>query len=270
MVKFFSIVQQGVYDILAKRGFELKSAETAGDLSYAIYASDSVAYKLEHNAESKKFTLYRGTATEGVANDDFHSVTVYLFDPAEGEEESEADFVVCDFKDSLVEKAPVTKRNIQSRAAAQKEKESDETGAVFFVNRFPTLLPEVKAPLIAHKQHYGELLPNNFCEQCVSKAIYKLVDDNKDKQKMAKLFDFLSQMYNDGDLDVKAIIVQTLLAKFEKEIHVQIVEGYLSDELKKAWIAGKRYYGKELPPEKKTATQKLLEANAQMNNRLGE
>lgn len=55
------------------------------------------------------------------------------------------------------------------------------------------------------------------------------------------------------------------LQNFEKEIHVQIVESYLSEELLKAWRAGKKYYGKELPPEKMTATQKLLAANAQMS-----
>lgn len=264
MVKFFSIVQQGVYDILATRGFELKSAEENGDSANAVYANADMSYKLEYISEEKKFKLYRGTATDGVPNDDFQSVSVCLFEPSEGNEADEAELIVCDFKESLEIKNP-PKRSIQSRAAAQKEKESDETGAVFFVNRFPSIMPETKDPLIAHKQHYGELLPNNFCDQCVSKAIYKLVDENKDKQKMKKVFDFLSQMYKDGDLDVKAIIVQTLLAKFEKEIHVQIVESYLSEELLKAWRAGKKYYGKELPPEKMTATQKLLAANAQMS-----
>lgn len=269
MVKFFSVVQQGIYDILAKRGFELKSADEANGISDAIYANEDMAYKLEYNDVDKKFYLYRGTATERVPNDDFQSVSVYLFEPAAGEENEEAAMVVCDFKDSLESKTSA-KKSMQSRAASQKEKESDETGAVFFVNRFPSIMPETKDPLMAHKQHYGILLPNNFCEQCVSKAIYKLVDENEDKQKMAKVFEFLSQMYHDGDLDVKAIIVQTLLAKFEKEIHVEIVESYLSEELKKAWTMGKRYYGKELPPEKMTATQKLLAANAEMNNRLGQ
>lgn len=263
-MKYFSIVQQGVYSILASQGFEIKSAYVSEDDSYTVYANNETAYKLEYTDADKKFKLSRGTASEGEPNNDFKSVSVSLFEPAEGSEAEEAELVVCDFKESLAVKT-ASKRSIQARAAAQKEKESDETGAVFFVNRFPAILPETKDPMMAHKQHYGELLPNNFCEQCVSKAIYKLVDENSDKQKMTKLFDFLSQMYKDGDLDVKAIIVQNLLAKFEKEIHVQIVESYLGEELLKAWHMGKKYYGKELPPEKVSAAQKLLSANAEMN-----
>ncbi|MDR1564588.1 MAG: hypothetical protein LBS74_06490 [Oscillospiraceae bacterium] len=266
--KGFSIVQKQVYELLAEQGFALKSAQDDEEGITALYVSESLGYELKYSTDNK-FRLIRYAIEDGEKQGEGKVLETYFYDESSADAENEAALLASEFCDSLKVKKPGAITPAQ-RAQAKKDKESDETGALFFVNRFPSVLPEVREPLLAHKQHYGTLLPNEFCNQCVSIAILKLLEEKKEKQKLQKLFTMLSDMYKAGDLDVKAIIVQTLLSKITDESQQELAKSYMSEELIKAWHVGKRYYGKDIKPEKVSFMQKLLKSTSQQQSRLGE
>lgn len=255
--KGFGIVQDNVYGKLASMGYQLKSAGEEDGIIEAVYAGEKNAYKLKYEKESQKFFLLSTDVVDGEIGSNFSVVETYLFDDTAEQYEKEARYLAAEFCDTIESKSP--KRQAAQRAQAKKDKENDETGAVFFANRFPAVMPELREPIMEHKKYYGVLLPNEFCGTCVSAAMIKMLDDNSDKQKIKKFFDLLSDMYKSGDLDVKSIIVQNILAKITKNIHKDIAKENMSAELAKAWSAGAKYYGKKVKPDKKTMTQKVLE-----------
>lgn len=255
--KGFEIVQNGLYGTLASKGFELVPSKSENDnVTFAVFKGTETAYKIEYSEETKKFLLLRADVVEGEIDENNYAVLeTHLLE--DSSDEGDANFLAADFIESIESKTVIKKSRAALTAQARKEKENDETGIIFFVNRFPSVLPELRDPLIRHKEHFGNILPINFCEQCVNEAVLKMMRDGEN-QKMSKFFTLLSDMYKNGDLEVKSVIVQTVLKEISNPDHILTAESYMSDELIKAWRAGKRYYGKNVKPEKASLTQKLL------------
>ena len=256
---YFDAVKNIVSEVLVKKDYSLTSASEVSEgvfLAEFSGGNDRIAVKYEEKA--CKFSLLRAQGDE-----EYATKQVYLFDTAAGDGEAQAVSIGNDFAESLTEKSAqaATAGNLRQAPAAQrnKSKDSDETGAVFFVNRIPNVLPEVREPLLAHKEHYGQLLPNCFCEQCVNVALANLIRDNN-RTKLDKLFDFLGGMYHSGDTDVKSIITMTILNSIENENNISFVESLLPDELAKAWAAARKFKGKKVAPEKDTMTQKMFKS----------
>ena len=62
---------------------------------------------------------------------------------------------------------------------SKKERDTDESSAVYFVNRIPGVLPEFREPLLLHKVYFDMLLPNKFCEEVVNSAVARLLSGSK-------------------------------------------------------------------------------------------
>lgn len=260
---YFDIVSKKTGDWLISQGYSLdSSSESGAQDKYSRYAKDDTAVQIQYSSADKMFSISR--SDDGGEN--FNTLQVYLFDSDNGDGDSQALSIANEFIETL-DVSP--KSLIQSprgyQQPAKKDSENDETGALFFVNRFPNVLPEVREPLLAHKEHYGQLLPNTFCEECVNIAVANLISDGN-KEKLKKLLDFLETMYKTGDSDVKSIITVTILNSIEKEADIQTVEELLEPSLKKAWPAARKFKGKVLKPEKKTLSQKFLDSISEGNN----
>lgn len=248
--------------------FHLITSQESDGSESAILANDSLRVKMVYSPSLKRFYLFQGEPDGG--DDDFEEVQSYFFELSGDHaiDMKEAVSVGNEFSDSY-SAHPAMEVNVPtaSRVTARKDRENDETSAVYFVNRIPAVLPECREPLLQHKEHYEMLLPNKFCEEVVNAAVAKMLADKTQKGKAEEFFTFLEKMYGMGDLDVKSIITMTILNAITGEERIAYVEGLLSSDMNKAWRASRRYIGKNVRPEKESTYQQMSKKyRAQLNN----
>ncbi len=252
MKEYFDSVRNKLVEGLADRGFVVKSENYTGSNLAAIIENETEALLLEYVSKEKQFVLSRGEA--GCAKDDFVQAQAYLFDTAAGDEMRHTASVANEFLDTLQTRKTAAAGGTYRRQ--KKDKDTDESSAVFFVNRLATVLPECREPLLMHKNHYGMLLPRHFCEEVASVAVADAFRKGE-KAKMRGFAELVNNIYPTADMDTKAIIMQVLMPVIIAERDVEFVEGVVSAEFTKAWSCARKYYGKEVKPEKLTAYAKM-------------
>lgn len=258
MKEFFDSVRTKLLEGLAEGGYAIKSENYTGKVLTAVLESETEALRLDYSTTEKKFILSRGEA--GCSADDFVQSQVYLFDPEAGDDMRQTSSVANEFLDTLQTKKP--QAGSTYRRKKEKDKDSDESSAVFFVNRIATVLPECREPLLKHKSHYGTVLPRHFCDEVVTVAVSDIFSKGE-KGKQRAFADLLNSIYPVADMDAKAIIMQVIMPVITDERDIQFVEEMVSPEFKKAWNAAKRYFGKEVKPEKLTAYAKMAQHQAE-------
>ncbi len=250
MKQCFDAVKNRLLEQLSEEGFQLTDEKGDDLCRSALFTGETEAVKLEYSAKDKLFSLYRGS-TENLSS--LARVQTYLFDKEAGDDTKQAIGVANEFIDTL------SKKSGKGLPAPQQKKrrdpDSDESSADFFVNRIPSVMPECREPLLKHKNHYGCLLPRWFCEEVVTVAVKDMLKTN-DKQKCKGFFELISNMYAQGDLDTKAIIMQVIMPSITDERDMEYVQSLLGKELLNGIKYGKRYFGKEVKPEKTTAMAK--------------
>lgn len=261
MKAYFESVRNKMLEALAEKEFTLKSEEYGKKNIYAILENQTESLLLEYDFSAKQFYLSRGEA--GCAKDDYVRSQSYLFDPDDGDEMRHTAGVANEFLDTLL----AAKKSSLPTAAQRrkKDKDSDESSAVFFVNRIATVLPECREPLLRHKSHYGILLPRHFCEEVVTVALRDVIAGGQ-KAKLRSFFEFINTIYPNADMDAKAIIMQVIMPVLTEEKDIEFVESIVSTDFRKSWAAAKRYFGKEIKPEKVSAYAKLAKYQADTLN----
>lgn len=237
--------------------FHKVSAAAENGTESAIFTDGEVSLKLVYAPELKRFYLFRGEAD--CADDAFEQIQTYYYETTDDKAADlrEAMSVANEFSENFASPAPIVAAPASSRASERKDRENDETSAIFFVNRIPGVLPECREPLLQHKAHYEMLLPNKFCSEVVNAAVAKLLSDKTQKNKAEEFFAFLEKMYFSGDMDVKSIITMTILNNISGEERIAYVEEMLSSDMNKAWRAARRFIGKTVKPEKETTYQQM-------------
>ena len=259
MKECFNVVKNKIIEGLSSAGYALKSEDTNGPKMTAVIANAEEKLKLEYN--DKLFTLYRGAIDEEEAN--LVKSQTYLFDKNAGDGVREAAGVANEFLETLQKKAGAGLTTAQTQRR-RKDKETDENDAVFFVNRIATVLPECREPLNAHKKHYEQLLPRKFCEEVVVVAQNDMIKSGN-RGKLAEYCQLLASMYTKGDLDTRSIIMQVLLGSVDSAYYEKL-ENCFESEFVKAWAAARKFYGKNVRPEKKSAMAKFAAHQAETLN----
>lgn len=259
MSKFFETCINRMEPELLSKGYTKGETKT-GNESYAVYNCEDDTLLIKYAKDAKRFYLCKGEA--GAKADDCGHVQTYYFDENSGDGEREANSIALEFLDTLSKPVAVSRERIAAVAKqAKKEESGDCMDVAFFINRIPTSFPECRLPLISHKEYYGEILPLKFCEETVCAALA----DNLKKGNTARLnpfFELLSTGYEKGDMDTKSIIVQVLLNSITDDEERALAESKLSEQLRKAWHAGRKYIGKEVKPEPISTAKKLAEVQA--------
>ena len=238
--------------------FRVVSTDSEGGNESVVLTDGSVNAKIVYSPDVKRFFLFKGTAD--CTEDGYEQMQSYFFEPSGDESADLRDAVsvaneFCETfagVDSLAPNIPAA-----SRKLSKKERESDENSAVYFANRIPAVLPECREPLLQHKEHYGMLLPNKFCDEVVNAAVDKMLGDKTRKKDTEAFFTLLDKMYATGDMDVKSIITMTILNHITGEERIEYVESLLSDGTRKAWKSARRFIGKKVKPEKESKYQQL-------------
>ncbi len=260
MANFFETCINKMESDLTEKGYVKSECVTSGPEPYALYNCEADTLLVKYAKGDKRFYLCKGEANANA--DDCGHIQTYYFDEAAGDGEREASAIALEFLDTLSGPVRPSKDRIAAVAKqAKKEETGDSMDANFFVNRIPAAFPECRIPLLSHKEFYGEILPVKFCEETVCAALAENLKKGN-KARLNPFFELLSNAYDKGDMDTKSIIVQVILNSIMDEEERALAEGKISDTLRKAWIAGRKFIGKEVKPEPVSTAKKLAEAQA--------
>lgn len=245
--KAFEIVTSNLEPYLNSKG--LKLTKTPGEEKTALYMSEDKAVKISFDAITKSFILETAAVTEGEAGEDWQTVAIWLFDPAQ-HNEKDAKTIAADFEDGLKElyekkKSPGTSLTRQEKQADKKGKGSNDAAGL--ISRLSTEFPQLKEPYKTHTELYGELLSDTFLTEHFNPLMKELLQQDKNDKKSKKLFSILDEKYINGDKEVQSIITMTILASIGKDTEEgKRAAEYMSPTLKTAWRYALKYGLKKL------------------------
>lgn len=246
--KAFDLIVELVAQALAAQEFVQQ------DVSYkqeegrvALFTSEAMAYSVVFDIHKKRFELRSCGMTDEGPDNEWKSVSVWLFDP-DTDSERQAEGIANDFIETI--EGPKRKAMVQS---AKKKAKKDEDGNVdpqFFMNRLIVIFPELRDELTEERTRYGRLRGVTFAEKKVLPKIQALLSSYGEDDRKERLVGILCDMYNVGDMDVRSIITIVLLNNIEGETATAALEQYLTDDMKKARKAALKFKGKNVKPEK--------------------
>lgn len=198
--KFFDAVYAEFSPLLCEKGFSKQ-----GD----AYLSDSAAYKVEYNEESKVFTLLRAAVTDGEVGE-YAGVTSYLFD--EQSTLSDATAVGIDFLDTVASELGVNTRGkrMASAVALPQKSDSETPGIEELTSKLLAIFPKYKDAYKEHIAEYGDFLYINFYFDNFVPELSALMEEGNTK-KLRKIYDALNELYCKGTRYVSDTIVVVLL-----------------------------------------------------------
>ena len=237
--------------------FSVASTETKGDQEIAVLTNSKTNAKIVYSPDVKRFFLFRGEIN--CADGEYSELQSYYYEPTgdDAADTREAFSVANEFSETFCGPVATDIIPTASRKLSKKDRDSDESSAVYFVNRIPGVLPECREPLLMHKEYFDMLLPNKFCEEVVVSAVARLLSDKSRKSQAEQFFAFLNKMYDSGDMDVKSIITMTILNSITGQERIEYVESLLSDSLRKSWKSARKFIGKEVKPEKESKYKQI-------------
>lgn len=129
------------------------------------------------------------------------------------------------------QKTPIKPKNIStvSRSAAKSGLLSYDP--ITFATKLSGLYPELKADITENVETYGEFLCEDFFVNHANEYIKKTISENN-PQKMKRLFNIITEIYEDGTNEVQSLIAVTCLGwiEYDPEI-IQRIMPYLSDSM---------------------------------------
>ncbi|MCI8422126.1 MAG: hypothetical protein HFF50_01125 [Lawsonibacter sp.] len=88
-----------------------------------------------------------------------------------------------------------------------------ETFARRLVRRFPEFQREYQD----HLRGYGELVGHVLFGDTLNRALFELLETNRDRETIRRYIDFIEDMYANGDGDVRNIVEVTILERLGDE-----------------------------------------------------
>ncbi|MDP4117292.1 MAG: hypothetical protein Q8903_14245, partial [Bacteroidota bacterium] len=198
--KAFNLVADRVGEVLTAQGY-VRSDKTP-EAGTVVFTGEDNAYAIAYDNDKKRFELRTAAMTEEGPDDTWKNISMWLFDP-ETDGTSGAESVVNDFIETI--EGPKRKDAIQ--AARKKRKKDDEQNIdpLFFFNRMVGIYPALKEQLQEERERYVSLRSVTFTKQHINKLVAKTVDNGAADQ-FERLCTLLSDMYANGDIDVRSIV----------------------------------------------------------------
>jgi hypothetical protein len=212
-------------------------------LTEEIFIEKNLAYKIFYDYQEKKFELKTCELSQ-INEENWVTISSWFFDP-ETDGEKQAKSISEDFSETI--------RKPKKNNFKAKKKKKDENGNIdytFLMNRLANIFPELKEEIKAETENYNDFRQVTFTRERISPKINHSLNNKTEKDKNKKIGNILSNLYNIGDLDVRALITVIILNSIENKNSQEEILKYLSDELKNAWNEAKKLKGKKIKPEK--------------------
>ena len=239
----------------------MKKFEFIKDEEYsAKFRNGDNCYEISYNTEKSLISIF----AVGEDGTDKKTVSSWLmeFDRCTSKD---VNMIANDFMDIM---AGSIKKGTSNKA--QKKSSGDESSVtgLFFANRMASMFPELKENIQSEKRETGDIKIASFTENEILPCVENFLITEKNKSRIKKFGNLLSDLYHSGTLDTRSVITMGILCGIKDKSAEENLRSAVSEELSKAWNASLKYKGKKVKPEKlktkKSFMSKLLEAQKNM------
>lgn len=250
----FGYIQNCLQEELTKQSFG-----EAADMDYdggraVMYATKEVAYGLFYTKKTQQFELKSTMLDADEKPGDWRSLSAWLYDSETGEK-ADAESIASDYLEII--QGPKRVAVVQQKAKKNK-KDERVIDPLFFLNRLSVIFPDVKAAVKEERITYGQIRFATFTKTVVAPIVQDVALRYGDSEIMDKLCSLFSDMYTDGDLDLRSLITISIFNNLSEPAFDAIHEK-LSDELKKDTKYTRKLIGKNIKPEKAKKQKKVVD-----------
>lgn len=218
-----------------------------------MYRTDEVAYGIFFDPKKQRFQLCSATLNGEKAPETWRSLSTWMFDPETGEK-ADAVSIANDFLEII--QGPKRVALVQKKAKKGKS-DGRSVDANFFMNRLANLLPAVKEALKEERIRYGRVRFVMLTKEKILPQIEDIARRYPDSDVCGKLCALFSDMYRDGDLDLRSLVTITMLNGLSEEAYLALRD-QLSDELQTDTRYTRKLIGKKIKPEKPKKEKKVV------------
>ena len=249
----FDLILGSLQEELTRQGFKGPQEIEYEEGRAEMYKAVETAYGLFYSDKRQQFELKTAAVDSEGEPGEWRNLAVWLFDKQVGEK-SDAVSIANDFLETI--RGPRRVALIQQKSKKGKN-EDRAIDPMFFLNRLANMFPEVKEAMKQERITYGQLRFTLFTKAVVVPIAQDLALHHPDSDRTEKLCGLFSEMYRDGDLDLRALISITLFNHMKEEAFV-VIRSQLSDELKLDTKYTRKLIGKQIKPEKPKKEKKLV------------
>lgn len=245
--KAFKLVCDNVEKSLTGQGFTKQKVDSQkSNEMVALFTSDALAYSVIYYKDSTKMVLRSCAMTDEGPDNEWKSVATWAFDP-DVDTEREAQSIANDFCDAV--SAPAALKKMKSAKKKKANKEDGNADPLFLAKRFATLYPDIKTAIVDEENNHSAFRAVTFTKKFIVPKVQSSVKSGS-KNEIEKIGKLLSAQYANGDMDTRSVITIVILNSLDEQYH-DVVNEYLSDDLKKAFKNALKYKGKNVKPEKR-------------------
>lgn len=243
--KAFDLIVGKIETELVKNGYKReKVASENSDELVALFTSQNVAYSVVYYKDKQQMILRSCTMTEDGPDNEWKTLSTWLYDETATQKDAES--IANDFVEG-VSGAVAIKR---AKQVKQKKKKDDDGNAdpKFLAKRFVTFFPELREEIKNEEDCYFPFRGATFAKEHLVPKINTYIK-RASKPELEKIAGVFNLQYGNGDVDTRSIITIVLINSLEDEEYNSL-SAYFNDDLKNAALAGRKYRGKTVKPEK--------------------
>lgn len=261
----FLTIQDRLYEELSKQGFSEAKPYDDEKGKAVMFTTDEVAYSICYVKDKKSFVLQSTTIDGEGKPATWRQLSLWLFDETTGTK-ADAESIANDF----VEVVQGPKRIAAVQTAKKKKKGDDERNIdpLFFFNRLVGVFPEFKDTMNEERIVFGQIRYATVAKNVLAPKVEELAKNEPDSEAFNKFKSLISDMYKDGDSDLRSIVTAGILNNVNDQTAIdRIAEGF-GEELAKTYKCSRKLRGKNIKPEKVKKTKKVVAAALENGNRL--
>lgn len=254
--KAFEIIEDILREELDNQGFgqAIKLDDEAGK-AY-MYVLEDIGYSILFDDSKKSFVLRSATLNDGKA-DKWKNLSSWLYDE-ETATKADLESIGNDFLDIV--RGP-RRLEVQKKVAKKTKGDDRNIDPLFFFNRMISYIPELREEMNKDRIKYAKIRYATLTKSLLVPACEKIAKENgSELVKMTELFD---DMYKDGDVEVRGIVIHGLFNSLSDEAMANI-SAHFGDELKKVYKCSRPLKNKKVKPEKVKKKNQII-ANAVEN-----
>lgn len=259
----FNAISDKLEAALSAQGYQKVKAESSDSNELvALFVSENVAYSVIYYKDRMHTLLRECPMTDDGPDNDWKTLATWMFDP-DVNDMSDVNSIANDFIEAV--SAPkALKRAKQTKKSKSKKDDEGNADPIFLAKRFVAIFPTLKDEIITEEDSYYPFRGVTFTRASIVPKVNDLLKSGSDAD-LKKLGSILSAQYVNGDNDTRSIITTVILNSVPSEFDEKI-DGYLSDDLKKAAKYSRKLRGKNIKPEvekkqKQTVAQRLEKYN---------
>ncbi len=249
MEKALELISNRVEKALINKNFTYQKEANNNEV---LFVGENIAYGIFFNKDKNIFKLSVCNVENKKVDTDWKRLSEWLFEPGVSSQR-DSEMIASDFVSSIA--GPKSKKVLSK---SKKKKDSERNVDLnFLLNRLVNFFPDVKDEFRTEKENYENFRYINFLENSINPKINTLLNESNKKDRIKKFATLLDNMYSSGNLDVRGAVTVVMLRCIESN-NKEVLEAYLSEDLKKAWHAANNLKGKKIKPEKPKKKKRFL------------